>query len=132
MTESDPNILTKYRMEQARAALEEADILFTQGKTTLGPVNRTYYAMFYAVIALLQQIGKVPRKHSGALALFDAEFVKKGVFPKELSQHLHYAFESRQVSDYQTVSPISREDAEEILKRAKVFVQTIGDYLKLS
>jgi uncharacterized protein (UPF0332 family) len=132
MTESDPYVLTKYRMEQAHAALEEADILFSQGKTTLGSVNRSYYAMFYAVIALLQRIGRVPRKHSGALALFDEEFVKKGVFPKDLSQHLHHAFESRQVSDYQTVSPVSREDAEEILKRAKVFVQTLEDYLKLS
>ncbi len=131
MMESDPYILIKYRMEQAHAALEEADILFSQGKTTLGSVNRSYYAMFYAVIALLQQVGKVPRKHSGAIALFDAEFVKKGIFPKELSQYLHQAFESRQVSDYQTVSSFSREEAEEMLKRAKVFVQNIEDYLKL-
>ena len=128
MTDNDLQVLTKYRMEQAHAALEEADILLSQGKTTFGLVNRSYYAMFYAVLALLQRIGKAPRKHSGALALFDLEFVKKGVFPKVLSQHLHHAFESRQVSDYQTVAPVSREDAEEILKNAKVFVQAIEDF----
>jgi len=34
--------------------------------------------MFYAVLALLQKIGKVPRKHSGAISLFDTELVLKG------------------------------------------------------
>jgi uncharacterized protein (UPF0332 family) len=34
--------------------------------------------MFYAVLALLQKVGKVPRKHSGAISLFDTEFVRKG------------------------------------------------------
>ena len=129
MTESDLHVLVKHRLEQAHAALEEAEILLSQGKTTFGAVNRSYYAMFYAVLALLQRIEKVPKKHSGALSLFDAEFVKKGIFPKELSQHLHHAFESRQVSDYQTIAPLSRKDAEEIFRRAKGFVKTVGDYL---
>jgi len=130
MKDNDQQVLIQSRMEQARAALEEADILFSLSKTTFGAVNRAYYAMFYAVLALLQQIGKIPRKHSGALALFDSEFVKKGVFPKELSRHLHNAFKSRQVSDYQSVEPICREDAEEILKNAQFFVRTVEEYLK--
>ena len=33
MTDSDLNVLTKYRLEQANAALEEAEILLSQGKT---------------------------------------------------------------------------------------------------
>ncbi len=86
--------------------------------------------MFYATLALLQQIDKVPRKHSGALALFDSEFVKKGVFSKELSRYLHNAFESRQVSDYQTIEAVCREDAEEIFNNATNFVQAVEAYLK--
>lgn len=130
MKDNDQQVMIQYRMAQAHVSLEEANVLFSIGKTTLGAVNRAYYAMFYAVLALLQKIGRIPRKHSGAIALFDSEFVKKGVLPRELSGYLHNAFESRQVSDYQALGPILREDAGEILRNAQFFLRTVEDYLK--
>ena len=130
MKDKNKQVLIQYRLEQARTALEEANLLMSKGKATLGAVNRAYYAMFYAVLALLQHINKIPRKHSGVLALFDTEFVKKGILSKELSHHLHQAFESRQVSDYHMVDPIGREDAEEIISNAANFLQTIEKYLE--
>ncbi|MFZ2631666.1 MAG: HEPN domain-containing protein [Desulfosalsimonadaceae bacterium] len=130
MKDNDKQILINYRIQQARAALEEADVLFSLSKTTFGAVNRAYYAMFYSVLAILQHIDKVPRKHSGAIALFDSEFVKKGIFPKELSRNLHNAFESRQTSDYLAATPICREDAEEIIQNAIAFLKTIEKYLQ--
>jgi uncharacterized protein (UPF0332 family) len=62
-------------------------------------MNRLYYAMFYAVLALLQAKHLGTSKHSGAIALFDREFVKTGIFPKELSMALHRAFALRQKGD---------------------------------
>jgi len=52
-------------------------------------INRAYYAMFYAVLALLQSIGKVAGKHTGAIGLFDTEFVLKGALSREMSRDLH-------------------------------------------
>lgn len=130
MKDNDKQVLINYRIQQARAALEEANVLFFQGKTTFGAVNRAYYAMFYSVLAILQYIDMVPRKHSGAIALFDSEFVKKGIFSKELSRHLHYAFESRQTSDYLVATPICREDTEEIIQNATAFLKIIEKYLQ--
>ena len=77
-----------YRIEQARETLREAEILLNESALR-GAINRAYYAMFYALLALLatKQLGT--SKHSGALALFDREFVKAGVFPRELSRSLH-------------------------------------------
>jgi uncharacterized protein (UPF0332 family) len=131
MTDNDKHALISYRIEQARAALEEAGVLLSHGKTTFGAVNRAYYAMFYAVLAVLQYIDKVPRKHSGAIALFDLEFVKKGIFSKQISRNLHNAFESRQTSDYLAATSISREEAEEIIRNATDFVKIIQEYLKI-
>lgn len=51
-------------------------------------MNRLYYAMFYAVLALLQEKEMGTSKHSGAIALFDREYVKTGLFPKEMSKAL--------------------------------------------
>jgi uncharacterized protein (UPF0332 family) len=63
--------LVKFRLEQARATLEDARFLHEGGRTPQSIINRAYYAMFYAALALLQTIGKVPAKHSGVLSLFD-------------------------------------------------------------
>jgi uncharacterized protein (UPF0332 family) len=129
MREEDLTVLVRRRMEQARAALQEARLLVSAGATTLGAVNRSYYAMFYAVLALLQLKKVTPRKHAGAIALFDSEFVRTGLFPKHLSARLHMAFEARQESDYHVVEPLSVADTEELIESAEWFVQAVEDYL---
>jgi len=82
--------LIRYRMEQASETLAEA-VLLRDAAAFRGAVNRAYYAMFYAVLGLLatRQLGT--SKHSGAIALFDREFVKTGIFSPELSRALHLA-----------------------------------------
>ena len=121
--------LIKYRLEQAQTSLDDAKFLFGGNRSSQGIVNRAYYAMFYAVLALLQKIGKVPSKHSGVISLFDTEFVLKGIFPKELSKDFHKAFELRQVSDYKTFKQISREKAEETIINAKRFLEAVNKYI---
>jgi uncharacterized protein (UPF0332 family) len=86
--------------------------------------------MFYAAVALLQKIGKIPSKHAGVISLFDIEFVKKGIFLKQLSKDFHRAFELRQISDYRTTKPAKKDQAEEILKKAVDFVKAVKDYLQ--
>lgn len=43
---------------------------------------------------------KETSKHSGAIALFNKDFVKQGIFKKDYSRWLHDAFDLRQRSDY--------------------------------
>jgi uncharacterized protein (UPF0332 family) len=86
--------------------------------------------MFYAALALLQKISKVPSKHTGVISLFDTEFVLKSIFSRELSKSFHKAFELRQVSDYRTFMPIPKGKAQETLKNAAHFVETVKAYLK--
>ena len=129
MKEEDISVLVKHRLEQAQTALEDGRFLLDGGRSSQSVINRAYYAMFYAVLALLQKIGKVPSKHTGVISIFDTEFVMKGVFPKEFSRDLHKAFELRQVLDYKTFEPISRDKAEEILNKATQFVAAAKNQL---
>jgi uncharacterized protein (UPF0332 family) len=85
--------------------------------------------MFYAALALLQKIGKVPSKHTGVISLFDTEFVVKGIFHKELSRNFHKAFEMRQTFDYQVMEQTSATKAQEILQNAVLFVKVVSKYL---
>jgi uncharacterized protein (UPF0332 family) len=92
-------------------------------------VNRSYYAMFYAVLALLvtRQIGT--SKHQGAISVFDREFVRTGVFNRELSYWLHEAFEMRLDADYAEMVEVPEEDARRILSNAETFIGQVKNYL---
>jgi len=116
-------------MEQAHETLREAEILLSESALR-GTVSRAYYAMFYALLALLatRQLGT--SKHSGALALFDREFVKAGVFPRELSRSLHLAFDHRQTLDYGEMVQVNRSIAEGTLVEARTFVAAIESHLR--
>ncbi|MEW6235244.1 MAG: HEPN domain-containing protein [Candidatus Omnitrophota bacterium] len=130
MKEDDVRILVQYRLQQAESSLEDAKFLFEGQRNPRSIVNRSYYAMFYAALALLQKVGKVPRKHTGAISLFDTEFVLKGIFPKELSKNFHDLFDLRQESDYQITESPTLAMAETVLKKADIFVHAINDYLQ--
>ncbi len=56
--------------------------------------------MFYATLALTVFRSETVSKHSGVISFFDKEFVRTGVFPKEYSRMLHFAFDRRQSYDY--------------------------------
>lgn len=80
MSSENIKALVRYRLEQADESLQAASILME--KKLLRPaINRSYYAMYYAVLALLAIEKKEISKHSGVISLFDKEFVKKGTFP---------------------------------------------------
>lgn len=121
--------LIKYRLDQAQIALNDAKFLLEGKRSPQSIINRSYYAMFYAALALLQRIDKVPSKHAGVISLFDTEFVSRGLFPKDFSKDFHKAFEFRQNFDYKIMKPISLERAEESLNKANRFVKAVKEYL---
>ena len=116
-------------MQQATEALEDGRYLLAAGRGARTAVNRAYYAAFYAVLALLQALGKTPRKHRGVLALFDMECVRTGRLPKELSAALHQLFDARQEDDYRRLDPVLPEEATEFIAVTEQFVQAIRDHL---
>lgn len=121
--------LVRYRIDQTYETLREAEILL--GESALrGAINRAYYAMFYALLALLatKQLGT--SKHSGALGLFDREFVKTGLLPRELSRSLRLAFNLRQTQDYKEMTDVDQLTAAGTLADAKTFVEAIETYLR--
>jgi len=122
-------ILVKHRIEQAREALNDAKYLIDGERSSQSIVNRAYYAMFYAALALLQSISKTPSKHSGVISLFDKEFVMKGTFEKRLSKDFHKAFEIRQKMDYKITKSTTSDKAIEMYYKAENFVNKVQDYL---
>ena len=132
MTKQSPysKELIQYRMERARDTLSTAQLLLNQNADTASIVNRAYYAMFYAALAILATIGEETSKHSGVLALFDRHFIKTGILPKEMGKFLHTAFDTRQTGDYEDKLEISRAMAERMVEFAVQFVHSIEEKLR--
>ena len=128
MSSDNIQALVRSRLEQADDALNAARILLEQ-HSDRAAVNRAYYAMFYAVLALLALRKQETSKHTGAISLFDREFVKPGVFSRDLSQWLHRAFRQRLAVDYAPLRTVSNEEAQQILNEARTFVAQVREHL---
>jgi uncharacterized protein (UPF0332 family) len=116
--------LIDYRLEQADESLDSAKILLDHKKYRPS-VSRSYYAMFYAVQALLTRNKLVSSKHSGAIATFNREFVKKNIVDREFSRWLQEAFDLRQRADYREMFTVTGERAKAVLGNARSFVKEI-------
>jgi uncharacterized protein (UPF0332 family) len=117
--------LVKYRLDLAREMLQDSRLLMVNGGSPVSIVNRAYYAVFYAALALLVTADVEPNKHTGVLAKFDELFVRHGIFPKEMSKIIHHAFDMRQAGDYQKSKVITVEQATEVFTSAEEFVKAI-------
>lgn len=117
--------LIHYRLDLAREMLRDAQVLKENGGSAVSIVNRAYYSVFYAALALLVTEDVEPNKHAGVLAKFDELFVRQGIFPREMSRILHHAFDMRQAGDYQKSKVITEEQAIEVLHSAEEFVDAI-------
>ena len=128
MSDSQLELLVKYRISEAEETLRDAELLLKQSGFR-GSINRSYYGMFYALLGLLATRGLGRSKHSAVISLFDREFVKTGIFSKELSRSLHRAFDERQANDYGEMLQPDLLLAESIFQQAQAFVREIKEYL---
>jgi len=105
-------------IKRARRYLKSADLLLRDGDYE-SCVSRAYYAMFYSAQAALLTKNLGYSSHKAVISAFGEQFVKVGVFPKEMGRELNRAFAKRQLAEYESSFVISREDAEGILNSAE-------------
>ena len=93
-------------------------------------INRAYYGMFYALLALLIFEPYASSKHSGVLGYFNRRFVKTGIFPEELGRIINKAFDLRQRGDYREYEELSYDQVRPFVDQSRSFVQAVKDYLE--
>ena len=81
MDNKEIEILSKYRLEQSKKNLEEAEALFNINKFK-GASNRAYYSIFHAIKAILALEQTDFKKHSSVIAYFNKEYISKENFLK--------------------------------------------------
>lgn len=124
---TDREQLFAYRLSQAIETLAEADKMLAGGFSPRTIINRAYYVMFYATLALFLslEIDCKTSKHSGVISTFDREVVRAGRMAPVFSRNLRRLFELRQKADYKEMVEISLEDAIEAVEHAGKFLETV-------
>jgi uncharacterized protein (UPF0332 family) len=119
-------------MQQAEDSLDEARFLFEGHKSTRSVINRIYYAMFYAILALLIYEPFGSSKHTAVLSYFNLNFVKRGLMPIELGRAVNKAFDLRQREDYRELPNITQAQVEPYFEQTRRFIDAVRDLLKAS
>lgn len=91
--------LCQYRMSKAESFLRDAEETLKL-EMYENAANRSYYAIFHSVRALLALDAVDFSKHSGVISYFQLNYIKTRVLPVELSNILKSAFSLRTESDY--------------------------------
>jgi len=121
--------LSDYRLSKAKDDLSSAELLF-KNKHFAQSINRSYYAIFHSVRALLAYDEFDSKKHSWIISYFNRNYVKEGKIEKKYSRMLIDAKEIRTSSDYDDLYIADKKTAEEQLKNAKEFIAFIENYIR--
>lgn len=87
--------------------------------------SSAYYAMFYAVIAMLGSRGEWRSKHQGVITVFRELSVETGIVEADYGHVLHSALTARLRSDYEPGAETSMDLARQPVGDAADFVQRI-------
>jgi len=109
--------------------LADAQYLFND-KRYSGVPNRSYYAVFDAVNALLRTHEQYTKTHKGAKSKFNELFIKTGKMPQEANTWLEECAELRQSGDYDFEHDVTEEQARKSIDYANEFLLHAEAYLR--
>lgn len=121
--------LAKYRLEQSKENLEEAEALFNINKFK-GANNRAYYSIFHSIKAILALEQTDFKKHSSVIAYFNKEYISKKVFPRELGKKVSEARFYREKSDYVDFYIVTKEECQAQIDTAKLMIEYAEKYIE--
>lgn len=128
MQGDEKKALSNVRFEHANECLNAAKSLLASSNYK-SAANRSYYAIFHAMRAVLAFDGIDKKHHSGIISEFRRLYIKTEVFDSRLSQIISVLFDIRTDSDYDDFFVISKTEVEEQILNAEYFLKEIDTFL---
>jgi len=129
MDKIDKKALSIHRLDTAKRNLNSSESLISI-EDYQSSINRSYYAVFHSMRAVLALNGLDYKKHSTVISKFRELYIKTSVFDEELSKIIKMLFTIRGEADYEDFFVISKEETKEQLENARKFYNAIETYLK--
>ena len=129
MQEHERKALSQARLEHAVECLSAArNLLETENYKSAA--NRSYYAVFHAMRAVLVFDEIDMKRHSGVISEFRRRYIKTEIFETRMSEIISVLFDVRTDSDYDDFFVISKADTAVQIENAEYFVSSVRAYLK--
>lgn len=125
-------LLFRNSLVKCRQAFSDAAFSI-QGQRKQNALNRMYYAIFYAALALGYKHSFVTSKHTQLMGWFNKKFIyQEKVFPEIMVKIYKEAFMNRQEADYEmlTASEMTMDQVTIHFNDCEFFLKTVFDYLK--
>ena len=104
-------------------------MIFNEGKDFTSANNRAYYAIFYAIRAVLAIEEVDFKRHKDVLAYFNKEYVNKEKIPKKIGRKISQAQRIREDSDYDDDYEPSFEKTEQQINTAQELIDLVEEYI---
>jgi uncharacterized protein (UPF0332 family) len=127
MTEKQHNLCV-YRISQAKETIESSTLCM-ENHLLKDSINRSYYAAFYGVKAVLALEDVDFKRHKDVVAYFNQHYVATGVFQNTIGRSLARLQKKRETSDYDDFFVASYDETCEQLEMAKNIINEIIMYL---
>lgn len=121
--------LSKYRLETAESTYRMAELCF-ENEGYRDAVNRSYYATFYALRAVLALEGVDFKRHKDVVAYFNQHYVATEKFERELGKRVGRLKTMREDCDYDDFYVIERDEVLAQLETAEMVIGAVKMYLE--
>lgn len=128
MQADDKKALSEAKFDHAKECLDAAKSLLASSNYK-SAANRSYYAIFHAMRAVLAFDGIDMKHHSGVISEFRKLYIKTNIFDIKLSQIISVLFDIRTESDYDDFFIISKSEVQEQIENAEYFLTEIEKFL---
>ena len=122
-------VYVRYRLETAAENLNSAKLLYENGQLK-SSANRAYYCIFHSMRAVLAMENIDFKHHSAVISYFRREYIKTGIFDKNLSNIIQTSSIVRNSSDYDDFYLISNDDVKIQIDNAEIFYTAIETYIE--
>lgn len=121
--------LAKYRIDKAEETLKTAEVILKEIKDYTSANNRVYYAIFYAIRAVLALEEIDFKRHKDVIAYFNKNYINTEIFPKKIGKKIAQAQRIREDSDYDDKYEPSAIKTEEQIETARELIALVQEYV---
>ncbi len=129
LTETQKAELIAHRFARAAEAIVDANVLI-ENHSFRAAVNRIYYGMFYALLALSIEYQFNSSKHGQIIGWFNKTFVHSGKLPQKYFQMIYNAFNSRTKGDYDMEKDFDENEVQAMFEEMKAFCAGIKQFIE--
>ena len=121
--------LSGYRLSLAQETLANAKLCM-DNQFYRDCINRSYYAAFYALKAVLATESVDFKRHKDVVAYFNKMYVATGKFPKDLGRMIAKLQQLREKSDYDDFFVASIAKAEQQIMTAEKVITEVDYFIR--